>query len=516
MQRRTFLKSIAITGSATFFPVLSCTVKKQSKPNIIYIMADDLGYNEVGCYGQEKIETPNIDALAKNGMKFSRFYSGSPVCAPARCVLLTGKHAGHAYIRGNDEWRERGEVWNFAKAVHDPNLEGQRPIPANTVTIGKLLQNVGYKTAIVGKWGLGAPLTDGIPNKQGFDFFFGYNCQRQAHTYYPPFLWKNTEKVWLDNPVVAPGTKLEQGADPLDPASYAKFNLKEYSPDLMFKEIEGFVQNNQKNPFFLYWATTIPHVALQAPKRWVDYYVKKFGDEKPYLGKKGYFPCRYPHATYAAMVSYLDEQIGLLVKQLKKLGIYDNTLIIFTSDNGPSYAGGTDSEWFHSAAPFQSSGDRCKGHVFEGGIREPMIAVWPGKIQPGSKSDFLGAFYDVLPTFCQASGAPIPDDIDGVSFLPTLLGKPQKKQHKFLYWEFPSYGGQQAVRMGKWKGIRQNILKGNLKIELYDLDNDIREEHDVAADHPQIVAKIEQIMKEQHVPAKLKRFKMKALGDKIQ
>ncbi len=503
-----------MAGSAAFSTILNCNMKRQTKPNIIFIMADDLGYNEVGCYGQDKIETPNIDSLAKNGMKFSQFYSGAPVCAPARCVLMTGKHTGHAYIRGNDEWRERGDVWNYTKAVQDANLEGQRPIPANTITVGKLLQSVGYKTAIVGKWGLGAPLSDGIPNKQGFDFFFGYNCQRQAHTYYPRHLWKNTEKVWLNNPLVVPGTKLDKNADPLDSASYAKFNLNEYSPDLMFKEIQGFVQKNQANPFFMYWATTIPHVALQAPKRWVGYYVKKFGDEKPYLGQKGYFPCRYPRATYAAMVSYLDEQIGLLVKQLKNLGIYDNTLIIFTSDNGPSYAGGTDSEWFQSAAPFRSSADRCKGHVFEGGIREPMIATWPGKIQPGSKSNFMGAFYDILPTLCDVSGAPVPQNTDGISFLPTLLGKKQKREHQFLYWEFPEYGGQQAVRLGKWKGVRQNMLKGNLKIELYDLENDIQEEHDVANEHPEIVAKIEQIMKKEHVPAELERFKIKALGDK--
>ncbi|NOY61488.1 MAG: arylsulfatase [Calditrichaeota bacterium] len=514
MKRRDFLKRIAAAGTATaLIPTLRCSRKAPSKPNIIFIMADDLGYNEVGCYGQDKIETPNIDALAKKGMKFTQFYSGAPVCAPARCVLMTGKHTGHAYIRGNDEWRARGDVWDFAKAVDDPHLEGQRPLPANTQTVGKLLQGVGYTTGIVGKWGLGAPLSDGIPNKQGFDFFYGYNCQRQAHTYYPKYLWKNSEKVWLDNPLVVPGTKLDKGADPLDPASYAKFNLKEYSPDLMFKEIVNFVDENQKKPFFMYWATTIPHVALQAPKRWVDYYVKKFGDEKPYLGNKGYFPCRYPHATYAAMVSYLDEHIGLLVKQLKELGIYENTLIFFTSDNGPSYTGGADSEWFRSAAPFRSSADRCKGYVYEGGIREPMIAVWPGKIQPGSTSDFIGAFYDVLPTLCDVSNAPIPKDTDGISFLPTLLGKKQKKHHDFLYWEFPSYGGQQAVRMGNWKGIRRNILKGNLKIELYDLNNDISEEHDVAAEHPDIVKRIEQIMQREHVPPQLDRFKMKALGD---
>ena len=266
-------------------------------PNIILILADDLGYADVGAYGQDLIETPNIDALASSGIRFSQHYSGAPVCAPARCVLLTGKHLGHAYIRGNHEWGERGDVWDFAKASADPNLEGQYPIPAGTVTAGTLLQQAGYKTGLVGKWGLGGPLSDGIPNKQGFDFFYGYNCQRQAHTYFPLHLWKNEEKIPLNNELVIPTTKLEEGADPLDPESYKKFWLTDFSPDSMIQEALGFIRNNSKNPFFLYFATPIPHNPLQAPQEWVDHYVEKFGDEEPYLGEQGYFsaplpPCR--------------------------------------------------------------------------------------------------------------------------------------------------------------------------------------------------------------------------------
>lgn len=512
MNRREFLKTASMAGTLPVMTGLGCSTRSERKPNIIFIMADDLGYAELGCYGQEKIETPNIDALAKAGKKFTQFYSGSPVCAPARCVLMTGKHAGHAHIRGNDEWRERGEVWNYAAAVDDPNLEGQRPLPAGTQTVGRLLQSAGYKTAIVGKWGLGAPLTDGIPTKQGFDFFYGYNCQRQAHIFFPKHLWKNEEKVWLDNELVLPGTKLDQGADPLDEKSYAKFWQNQYSPDLMFEEITGFVNENRDNPFFLYWATTIPHVALQAPPKWVEYYVKKFGDEKPYLGERGYLPHRYPHAAYAAMVSYLDEQVGMLVKQLKELGIYDNTLIMFTSDNGPSYAGGADSEWFESAKPFSSAMGRCKGNVYEGGIRVPLVACWEGRINPGTTSDHMAAFYDVLPTFCDIAGVEVPEDTDGISFLPALLGKEQQ-EHEYLYWEFPAYGGQQAVRMGRWKGVRRDISKGNLTIELYDLEKDIAETTDVAAQFPEVVAKIEEIMKKEHTPAEIDRFKMAALGD---
>ena len=280
----------------------------------------------------------------------------------------------------------------------------------------------------------------------------------------------------------------------------------------MFDEISNFVDENKENPFFLYWATPIPHVPLQAPKKWVDYYVEKFGDEEPYLADQGYFPHRYPHAAYAGMVSYLDDQIGQLVEQLKEHDLIDNTIIFFTSDNGPTYAGGADSGYFDSAKPFSSEHGRGKGFVYEGGIRVPLIASWPGKIKPQTNSDHIAAFYDVLPTLCELSDAEIPQDIDGKSFLPALLGKEQS-EHEFMYWEFPASGGQQAVRMGKWKGIRQNLFKGNLEIKLYDLENDIKEEKDVAAQYPPIVEKIKQIMQQEHIPAEIERFKIAALGD---
>ncbi len=486
--------------------------KEQQRPNIIYILADDLGYGELGCYGQNKIETPNIDKLARNGIRFTQFYSGAPVCAPSRCALLTGLHSGHMQIRGNDEWSDRGDVWNFKAMIADSSLEGQRPLLAGTVTLGKLLQSAGYKTALVGKWGLGAPHSDGAPNKQGFDFFFGFNCQRQAHTHYPVHLWKNDKKYPLFNDTIVPGTKLARGADPLDPASFRNFTLKNYAHDVMFDQIKNFVMENQKHPFFLDWSTTIPHAAIQAPQRWVDYYVKKFGDEKPYLGDKGYFPHRYPHAGYAAMISFLDEQVGKLIQELKDLGIYENTLIVFSSDNGPTYNGGTDSPWFNSAGPFHSEQGFGKGNVYEGGIRVPLIASWQGKIKPDLTSDHISAFWDVLPTLCEVAGISIPFPCDGISFLPELLGGKQP-QHSFLYWEFPESGGQQAVRAGNWKGIRQNIQKGNLRIELFDLNNDIQELNDVSAQFPEIVKKMEGIMVKEHTPAVNERFRMKSLGD---
>lgn len=477
--------------------------KETVKPNIIFIMADDLGYGEPGCYGQEKIHTPNIDALAETGMKFTDFYSGSPVCAPARCMLLTGRHPGHAYIRGNSEMAGRGDVWDYKKASEDPGLEGQWPIPKETVTIGKLLQKAGYKTACIGKWGLGGPLTNGRPTVQGFDLFFGFNCQRQAHNYYPGHLWRNDEKVPLDNEIVPPGTNLEAGADPLDPKSYAQFTQKEYAPDLMIREALNFISENKDRPFFLYYPTTIPHVSLQAPREWVEKYHKEFGEEKPYLGKKGYLPNRYPHATYAAMISYLDDQVGQIIQKLKELDLYDNSLIIFTSDNGPTYAGGADTKFFDSARPFKTEYGWGKGFTHEGGIREPFIASWKGHIRPGSTSGFIGAFWDIMPTLCDVTGLEKPDSTDGISFLPTLLGRKNQSDHKYLYWEFPSYTGQQAVRMGQWKAIRDSIFMGNTKIKLFNLENDLREQHDVSAKYPDVVKEMNEIMEKEHTPSKL-------------
>ena len=491
--------------------------QKSQKPNIVYILTDDLGYGDVGCYGQKKIETPNIDELAENGIRFTQHYSGSPVCAPSRCVLMTGMHTGHAYIRGNDAWGERGEVWNFEKASKNPRLEGQRPIPDETVTIAEVLQKEGYTTGVVGKWGLGAPFSEGVPNKQGFDFFYGYNCQRQAHTYYPLHLWKNGEKDTLDNRLVPPHTELPEDADPYDPESYSDFRLTDYAPDLMIRETINFLERNQQNPFFLYYATPIPHLPLQAPKRWVDHYVEKFGDEEPYTGDNGYFPCRYPRATYAAMISYMDENVGKIVDKLKEMGVYENTLIIFTSDNGPTYTGGADTQWFNSAGPFKEETGWTKGYVHEGGIRVPMIASWPGKIQPGTVTDHVSAFWDVFPTLCDVAGTHPPQDlnIDGISYLPTLLGKENQKKHELMYWEFPSYNGQQAVRFGKWKAIRENIFDGNMEIQLYNMETDSTEQNNIADQHPEVVKKARRLMEREHETPKIEKFRMDALSDTL-
>lgn len=498
--------------------VISCSKSKdvnKNLPNIIYILADDLGYGELGVYGQEKIETPHIDALATSGMKFTEHYAGSAVCAPSRYMLMKGKHPGNAYIRGNDELSERGDIWSFEAMYDNPELEGQRPIPAETVTIGKLLQSAGYKTGAIGKWGLGGPCTVGHPNEQGFDFFYGYLCQRQAHTYYPTHLWKNKQRVYLDNELISPHQTLSEELDPYEWSSYEKFqDQPDHSAELMHIEALQFIEQNQENKFFLYLPTPIPHVPLQAPEHWIDYYVNKFGDEEPYPGGN-YTPVRYPNATYAALISYMDEQVGELIEKLKDLDLYDNTLIIFTSDNGPTFTGGVDPEYFDSAAPFKGTYGWGKGYLHEGGIRVPMIASWNGKIPEGSISDHISAQWDVLPTLSEIAGIETPDDIDGISFLPTLIGKEkEQKQHEFLYWEIPEYGGQQAVRMGKWKGIRKNMINNqNIEIELFDLEKDIREDHNIADEHPDIVEKIKLIMEKERTAPENDLFKIPVLGD---
>jgi arylsulfatase A-like enzyme len=317
----------------------------------------------------------------------------------------------------------------------------------------------------------------------------------------------------LDNKMVPPRTGLPEGADPYDPESYADFWLKEYASELMQQEVIRFIRENRDGRFFMYYANPIPHNPLQAPKRWVDHYVEKFGDEEPYLGERGYFPHRYPHAAYAAMVSTLDEQVGEIVETLKELGIYENTIILFSSDNGPTWSGGADSPWFDSAKPFKSERGWGKGNVTEGGIRVPMIAHWPGKIKGGTETDHISAFYDVLPTLCDLTGIDAPESTDGISFLPVLLDDGTQEEHAFLYWEFPASGGQQAVRLGKWKGIRKNIFKDSLQIQLYNLEEDIQEGHDVSDRYPEVVRKIEDIFRQEHIPAEIERFRIPQLGD---
>ncbi len=411
IKRRDFIKTLSLGAATVAIPNLftSCA-QKTTKPNIIYILADDLGYGELGCYGQDKIRTPNIDKIATEGIKFTQHYSGSTVCAPSRCCLLTGKHTGHSYIRDNDELSERGDVWN------DPDLEGQRPLLPNTETIGTMLQRAGYTTGAIGKWGLGGPKSTGDPNNQGFDLFYGYLCQRVAHNYYPTHLWRNGEKHLLEeNEYFRPSQKLPEDKDPFDKESYAPYSGKQYSMDFMIEEALNFIEKNQNNPFFLYLPFPVPHVSLQVPEDSLQEYEGAF-PETPYKGEKGYVPHIAPKAAYAAMITRMDREIGKIMSLLKKLGQDENTIVIFTSDNGPTYAGGVDAEFFKSAGPLRG----LKGSLYEGGIRVPMIARWPGKIQSGTTTDHISAFWDVMPTLAEITNSPVPRDTDGTSFLPIV------------------------------------------------------------------------------------------------
>ena len=496
----------------SFVILCSCGIEiALKKPNIILILADDLGYGELGAYGQKLIETPNIDALAQSGVKFTSFYSAAPVCAPARYMLLSGRHAGHSYIRGNDEWNERGDVWNYKEVIKDSTLEGQRPIPSDTPMLSRKLKSKGYNTAIVGKWGLGAPHTAAIPNKMGFDYFYGYNCQRQAHNYYPVHLYENTQRVYLKNDTLVPGTKLPNGLNLFENKSFAIYNQTEYSPTLMYNKIESFIDNSKNTPFFLYWASPIPHNPLQAPKKWVDYYIKKIGKEDPYLGNKGYFPNKTPRATYAAMISYLDENIGKLVAKLKANGTFENTLIIFTSDNGVTYSGGTDGTYFNSSGVFGEAYGKAKGFLYEGGIRVPLIVSWPAKITAKKTTDLVSAQYDIMPTIAELTGFKLEGPQDGISLLPTLLNKSQEK-HDFLYWEFPEYGGQVAIRMGDYKLIRRNLKNSEPPtLELYDIFEDPQEKINIAHLHPNILSRAEKIFLNEHSPPEIELFKIPLL-----
>jgi arylsulfatase A-like enzyme len=464
--------------------LLAVPVSAADKPNVVFVMADDLGYGDLGSYGQTKIKTPTLDKLAKEGIRLTRHYAGNAVCAPSRCVLMTGMHPGHAQVRNNREVKP----------------EGQHPLTKDTATLARLLQANGYATGGFGKWGLGGPGSDGDPLKQGFDRFFGYNCQRVAHNFYPTYLWDDTTRRPLKNKPFPAHDKLKPGEDPTQEATYARFRGTEFAPDLITEEAIKFVTDNKAKPFFLYWPTTVPHLALQVPADSLKEYAGKW-DDPPYPGGKGYTPTFNPRATYAAMVTRMDRDIGRLVDHLTKLGLEKNTIIVFTSDNGPLYdqLGGTDCEFFNSHGGLRGR----KGSLYEGGFRVPGIVWWPGRIKPGASARVTG-FEDWLPTVVELTGgANTPKGIDGISFAPTLLGEEQETR-PFLYREFPGYGGQQAIIVARWKAVRQKLnplaKDATPKTELYDLDADPTETTDVAAKNPEVLAKLEKLMADQHTP----------------
>lgn len=459
-------------------------------PNIIYIYADDLGYAELGSYGQQKIKTPNLDKMAAEGMRFTQHYTSIPVCAPARAMLMTGKNGGKSYIRGNHE------LGGFP----DSTERGQMPLKAEEFTVAELLKQKGYATALTGKWGLGMHNTEGSPNKQGFDYYYGYLDQKQAHNYYPTHLWENDKWDSLHQPFITVHKRLD--STKATDKDFDYFTGKTYAPEKMTEKALAFIDQNKTKPFFLYMPYTIPHVSLQAPMDYVQKYIGLF-NERPYYGQQGYSSTKYPLSTYAAMITYLDAQVGIIMQRIKELGLDDNTLIMFSSDNGPSFNGGVDVKFFNSVAGLRG----LKMDVYEGGIRMPFIARWPGKIKAASVSDLVSVQYDLMATLADLTGQQAPPN-DGVSYLPTLLGKnKQQKKREYIYFEYPEKGGQVAIRMGNWKGVRTNVRKNkNAPWQLYDLSADVNETKDIAQQHPGIIEKFKAIQKKEHHTAVLKEW----------
>ena len=462
--------------------LVSSIALSQPKPNIIYIYADDMGYGELGCYGQQKIKTPHLDQLAKEGIRFTQHYAGAPVCAPSRCMLLTGEHSGHAYIHGNYE------LGGFPDALEG----GQMPLPEHSFTIANLMKQAGYVTAAIGKWGLGSVNTTGHPNQQGFDYFYGYLDQKQAHNYYPTHLWENEHWDSLNNHFI----NVHRPLDSLKAkdADFDYYKGKDYAPEKMTTKALAFIEKNKNKPFFLYLPYTIPHVSLQAPEEYIKQYIGKF-DEHPYYGQNGYAASKYPLSTYAAMITYLDDQVGIILDKIKKLGLDDNTLIFFSSDNGATFTGGVDRFFFNSNAGLRGA----KMDLFEGGMREPFIARWPGKIKAGSVSDLISAQYDMMPTFAEITQQKI-KGTDGVSLFPELLGRTdQQKKHPYLYFEYPENGGQLAVRMNNWKAVKIDIRKHpENKWMLFDLSKDPNETTDIAVKNPELIKQMDTIVKKEH------------------
>ena len=472
-------------------PLICFLLPAERKPNVIFILADDLGYRELGSYGQKKIKTPYLDQLAREGMRFTRNYSGNAVCAPSRCVLMTGKHPGHAYIRNNGEFKP----------------EGQRPIPLNEVAMAKIFKKEGYMTGAFGKWGLGGPGTEGDPMNQGFDRFFGYNCQRHAHSYYPDYLWSDRDRVPLNNNPPVPGhASLPKGSDPADPESYEVFKGKDYASDRINEQVLEFITDNKDQPFFLYYPTLIPHVALHVPDEELKPYLKLKWNDPPFTRSQGYgyTPHFTPRAAYAAMITRMDRYVGNVVNLIERLNLSKDTVVIFSSDNGTSHLKlEVDYDFFDSVGDLRG----LKGSLYEGGIRVPLLVKWPGKIKAGMVSDKMIGFEDWLVTLhsmIQASN-PLTAIHDGHDQAEHILGNCELSRPA-LYREFSGYGGQQAVWMQKWKGIRQKMMrKGKnhdpLKIELYDLSVDESESEDLASKHPEIVDKLRKMMADQHIPS---------------
>lgn len=456
------------------------------RPNIVLIVADDLGYGDLGSYGQQQIQTPHLDRMAREGLRFTQFYAGSTVCAPSRSVLMTGQHMGHTPVRGNRE-------------VHPI---GQHPLPDSSVTVAEMLRDAGYRTGAFGKWGLGAPESEGVPHRQGFDRFFGYIGQRRAHFYWPEFLfesdWDSLWRVPLD------GNRVEDTSSPdfPHPGSGPPIERGTYSHDAIMDRALSFIEEESRReaPFFAYLPVTIPHASVVAPKDAFTPYTNDDGssifDETPHTGGH-YTDQPMPKAAYASMVTRLDRDVGRILDRLRDQGIAENTLVLFTSDNGPHGEGGYDPAYFDSNGPLRG----MKRDLYEGGIRVPHVAWWPGRIEGGTTTDAPGYAGDYMATFAALAGTSPPDDAtDSISLLPVLTGSGGIQQDaRTLYWEFYAQGSKRAVRQGRWKAVRAPMKAGST--ELYDLEADPGESQDVAASHPEVVDEMNALMDEAHTPS---------------
>lgn len=469
--------------------LLAAVAIAQDQPNIVFILADDLGYGELGAYGQTKIQTPNLDRMAREGIRFTQHYSGSPVCAPSRCTLLTGLDTGHAYVRDNFEmggWERNAR-------------EGQLPLPLGTPTVARFLKQRGYATGAFGKWGLGGPDSTGHPNHQGFDEFYGVLCQRVAHNHYPTHLWRNQSIEVLKNEYFSAHQRLQKV--PEEAKAFEKYTGAEFAGDKITEAALGFIRSNAKRPFFAYIPYLVPHAAIQVPGDSLREYEGMF-EETPYLGQQGYLPHRTPRAGYAAMITRMDRDIGRILATLKELKLDSNTIVFFSSDNGPTFNGGTDSKFFNSAGPLRD----LKTSVYEGGIRVPLIARWPGRIEPNQVADHVSAFWDFAPTVADLLKTRWPHPTQGISYAPTLLGSAQAK-HRSLYWEFASGGGRQAMRIGDWKAVRVQAMKNpDGPLQLFNLRDDVGETKDLVATHPEKVAEFKGRMAQARTPSLVRKW----------
>ena len=476
---KTFLRFIPL------FCAFALSAAAAEKLNVVFILADDLGWAELGCYGQKKIPTPHLDRLAAEGTRFTQHYSGAPVCAPSRCVLMTGKHLGHAEVRGNMQAKR-----NFPEFD-----EGQHPLTEQARTFVQWFQKAGYATGAMGKWGLGPVGSTGDPNRKGFDLFFGYNCQAVAHSYYPAHLWRNAEKIAINARPIPGNAKQPAGAVKME-----DWIGETYAPKLMIREAEKFIAASKARPFFLYLPFIEPHVSMHPPRESVEKFPAEW-DTEVYRGESGYLPHPRPRAAYAAMISDLDSYVGRVMASLREAGVADRTLVIFTRDNGATHAGppgarfhigGADPEFFESTAGLRG----YKGSVYEGGIRVPMIARLPDRIAAGAVNDTPGYFADWFPTLCDAAGLNKPADLDGESLWPVLTGNEALKSRKPMIWVFPEYGGQVAVRLGEFKLVRQKLnTKKPGPWEVYDLSKDRAEANDLATSHADLIQQAEEILR---------------------